>query len=94
MNKNIEELKEIYMNIHKIIHSDFQNIIIDGITIPIIVNNNKCRKLNWNNTLFIEQNKASYKTTTYADRARAGEKLTWAIQGSNWKLITDKGVNL
>jgi len=93
-NKSIEELNEIYLKIHNIIHSDLQNIIIDGVTIPVIKSNNNCRKINWNNITFMEQNKASYKKSSYADRARAGEKLTWAINGSNWKLITDKGINL
>ncbi len=40
-----EQLKEIYMNIHKVIHSDQKNITIDGQIIPVEKSkSNGCRK--------------------------------------------------
>ena len=74
--------------IHYAIHSDADNVVIDGVSYPIGEGSNGCRKVNYGDITFMEQNED--KNSRYAERARNGENITWGMRNpEQWILIAD-----
>lgn len=87
-----QELREAFLLIHEAIHNKEINYIqlLDK-TVPIQVSANGCRHLHFHNINFMEQNKA--KNSKFGELARAGEKITWGIQGGSWLRIDKDGIH-
>jgi hypothetical protein len=77
----------VYDEIHEALHDrQIKALIIDGIRYPIKTSTqNGCRYLEYTGIKFMEQN--PNKKSSFAARARNGEKITWGIQPGEWLLI-------
>ena len=85
---NIISLSEIYLKIHNTIHSNEKSIIIDNKEYPVIITPNGCRRITFNNVVFMEQNRN--KNSSYAKKAKEGRKITWGIRDfQRWIYIHD-----
>ena len=86
---NEEDLKEI----HRTLHSTIDNcVVVQGIVLDIEIASNGCRCIRLPGVTVMEQNKN--KGSSYAQRANAGEKLSWIIRTGKWILIyTDPTTN-
>lgn len=89
-------VKTSWLKIHRAIHDGSDSAVIDGKPIPVQTSpNNGCRFVAYHDTLLgpvtiMEQNKK--KHSSYAERAKAGEQLSWVIpsNGTSWILIETK----
>lgn len=84
-----------WAKIHRAIHDGSESVIIDDRPIPVQVSAaNGCRYVRYNDSLLgkctiMEQNPR--KGSSYADRARRGETLSWVMPDKgNWVLIDFK----
>ena len=85
---NTLNLSEIYLEIHRAIHSDKKSIMINNVEYPVILAPNGCRRVTFNNIAFMEQNKG--KNSSYAKSALEGRKITWGIRDfQKWIYIHD-----
>jgi len=86
----------VALKIHEAIHTpNLSNIILpseNGIEIPYIISRapNGCRQLIYNKIRFMEQNKD--KSSTYAELAKQGHKVTWGIRDDKWIYILDNKI--
>lgn len=82
-------LKAAHIGIHRAIHSPEVIALQDGGTnYPVRKAPNGCRFIDYEGTVFMEQNKN--KTNAYAAAARAGKHITWGIQHGSWIYIDDE----
>jgi hypothetical protein len=91
-------LPENYILIHHAIHSSRKpvlvTLVVDGIPVelPIKTVGTGLRYVDFDGYRFMQQN--PYKTSAYADRARAGEHITWGMCEGSWVLIDDRILSL
>lgn len=88
----IENLKKDCLIIHAALHTEvgYRFYLTDGVMHQRSATLAGLRSFNYHNKIqFVEQNPE--KTSTFAQRARQGEKITWGIVGSNWILIEGEG---
>jgi hypothetical protein len=71
---NDDALKFIHLAIHKLTVNSFD---LDGRDFIITISNNGCRMVTVEGHTIVEQN--IHKTSSYAARARRGERITWVI---------------
>jgi hypothetical protein len=84
------------LTIHKVLHSKHSGIKINSKIYNVqTAPNTGCRFIQFGNIKFIEQNKDQTKTSVYAQEARQGAEITWAIPdkvGYRWGLIKDSKI--
>ncbi len=82
---------EDLLNIHNALHDpNTENITINNKIHLVMKSSNGCRKISlggYNQVMAQNKNKNS----SYAKRARDGERLSWFMGTPRWRLITDEG---
>ena len=84
---------EDLLNIHHVLHDpEKENIIINDRVHLIVISSNGCRKISLGgyNQVMVQNQR---KNSSYAVRARNGERLSWYMGTPRWRLITDDKVN-
>src|SRR5689334_15953642 len=85
-------MREAYITIHHALHSGVAVVTVNGVDYPILKAGNGCRYVWFEGVQIMQQNK--HKSSTYAQRARAGEKISWAMTQPSWTLIDDASIRL
>ena len=87
----MQNYKPITNNEFELIHKAIHNLEVGKVIIigekeyPIRRSNNGCKYIQCRGVRFMEQNKE--KTSSFAKRAKDGEKITWGIRNSKpWML--------
>lgn len=85
-------LKAAHIGIHRAIHNPEVIALQDGNKKYVVRRGpNGCRFLDYEGTVFMEQNKL--KASSHAAAARTGAHITWGIQHGSWIYIDDNIAN-
>jgi hypothetical protein len=89
-------MKQEYITIHNALHdASVTSLTVNKQQLNITTGANGCRSTFYKDgdevIKFMEQNKT--KTSRFAQRARAGEKITWGIRNGDWILIDNDTIN-
>jgi hypothetical protein len=77
------KLEEILRKVHDAIINNQDSVILNGEEYPIEKTSNKgLRSVSYKKFFFVEQNPD--KNSHWAQKARKGDKITWAIKGNNF----------
>tara|TARA_R100001594_G_scaffold28117_1_gene53305 strand:- start:548 stop:823 length:276 start_codon:yes stop_codon:yes gene_type:complete len=86
---SIEDFKKV----HDALHSDKMSVVVGGKEYKIMKRSNNCRAVKLEDgPMVMEQNKT--KNSSYAERARNGEHISWIMKGPSWGYIDDKIIRL
>ena len=82
-----------FKTVHDALHSDRTSVVIGGKKYEIMKRSNTCRAVKLDGgPMVMEQNKT--KNSSYAERARNGEHISWIMKGPSWGYIDDKIIQL
>lgn len=86
-------MKQEYIDIHNAIHNkELNEVEINNEKLPIQKTGSGLRFVDYDDIRWIEQNKS--KNSTYAVRARNGEKITWGMRPHNGWILIDKATTV
>ncbi|TFF88736.1 MAG: hypothetical protein EU548_08485 [Promethearchaeota archaeon] len=77
------DLEHMLRKVHKAIFNDKDSVVLDGEKYPIERTSKKgLRCVYYDKYFFVEQNPD--KDSHWAEKARKGDKITWAIKGNDF----------
>lgn len=84
-------MKQAYITIHHALHSEQCVVSVDGVDYPVMTAPNGLRYVIYHKVRVIQQDPR--KNSTYAERARHGEQISWIIEHPAWICIDAEVIN-